>query len=267
VSLRWWPKRATIGDPGAMVTSVARSHVGLVRAVNEDRVFDCPERCLWAVADGMGGHQGGDVAAQMVIEAFRGPCKDQATDAAAMLGAIADANRTIVRHNRAMGTDAGSTVVAAQLAGRTATIAWLGDSRAYLIRGAKVSQLTHDHSVVQDLIDAGLLTVEAAAHHPQANVVTRALGIAEAVDVAVRTVTVLEGDRLLLCSDGLSRSLDDSKLGCAQALAAFADTLIADALRRDGSDNISLVTIEITATSQRRWPAAAAPPRAPAWLR
>ncbi|WP_260597118.1 PP2C family protein-serine/threonine phosphatase [Sphingomonas endolithica] len=235
-------------DAAAMVASVARSHVGRVRAVNEDRVFDCPERCLWAVADGMGGHHGGDVAAQMVIEAFRQPCEDRPGAAPAMLEAIGAANRTIVRRNRAEGTDAGSTVVAAHLAGRIATIAWVGDSRAYLIRGRTVSLLTHDHSLVQDLIDAGLLTPAAAMHHPQANVVTRALGIADSVDIAVRRVSVLDGDRLLLCSDGLSRSLDDGNLSCGQPLPAFADTLIAGALERDGRDNISLVTIEIAAS-------------------
>jgi serine/threonine protein phosphatase PrpC len=247
---RWWPKPATTTDAEAKVASVARSHVGRVRAVNEDRVFDCPERRLWAVADGMGGHHGGDVAAQMLVEAFRRPCEHGAGQATAMLDAIATANRTIVQHNRAQGADAGSTVVAAQLAGRTATIAWVGDSRAYLIRGETVSQLTHDHSLVQDLIDKGLLTRAAAVHHPQANVVTRALGIAEMLDVAVRTVNIRDGDRLLLCSDGLSRSLDDSKLDRAQPLATFADALIADAVRRDGSDNTSLVMIEI-ATGER----------------
>lgn len=240
-----------------MAASVARSHVGLVRAVNEDRVFDCPERCLWAVADGMGGHHGGDVAAQTVIEALRAPCDDPASDAAAMLHAIRDANRVIVHRNRATGSDAGSTVVAAQLAGRTATIAWVGDSRAYLIRGGTASQLTHDHSLVQELIDAGLLTVEAAPRHPQANVVTRALGITDAVDIAVRTVRIADGDRLVLCSDGLSRSLEDSTLGRALPLAVFADMLIADALKRDGSDNTSLVTIEIGASRLRRSSASA----------
>jgi serine/threonine protein phosphatase PrpC len=177
-----------------MGASVARSHVGRVRAVNEDRVFDCPERRLWAVADGMGGHHGGDVAAQMVVEAFRRPCEHGAGQATAMLDAIATANRTIVQHNRAQGADAGSTVVAAQLAGRTATIAWVGDSRAYLIRGETVSQLTHDHSLVQDLIDKGLLTRAAAVHHPQANVVTRALGIAEMLDVAAPYISATATD-------------------------------------------------------------------------
>lgn len=225
--------------------SVARSHVGRVRAINEDRVFDCPDHGLWAVADGMGGHAGGDIAAQTIVTALRAVVAGgDAPGAPAMIRAIHTANAAIVARNAALGSDAGSTVVAAQIApDATATIAWVGDSRAYLVRGGAVRQLTHDHSFVQDLIDAGLLSVEAAARHPRANVVTRALGVALALDVATVAVALLPGDLLLLCSDGLSRSLDDRDLAAAGSLAALADTLIANALARDGSDNTSLVAI------------------------
>lgn len=225
--------------------SVARSHVGRVRAINEDRVFDCPDHGLWAVADGMGGHAGGDIAAQTIVTALRAVVVGgDAPDAAALVGAIHTANAAIVARNRALGSDAGSTVVAAQIApDATATIAWVGDSRAYLVRGGAVRQLTHDHSFVQDLIDAGLLSVEAAVRHPRANVVTRALGVALALDVATVMVALLPGDLLVLCSDGLSRSLHDRDLVAAGSLDALADTLIANALARDGSDNTSLVAI------------------------
>lgn len=226
------------------VQSVARSHVGLVRLINEDRVFDCPERGLWAVADGMGGHSGGDLAAQAVVDAFRDlATSDAAIDAAAMLAAIACGNAAIVARNAAHGTDAGSTVVAAQLAGREVTIAWVGDSRAYLVRDGAMRQLSHDHSFVQDLIDAGLLTVAAAARHPRANVVTRALGVADHVDIATVTVALEPGDRLLLCSDGLSRSLDT--IVPDEPLDAVADTLLQGALERDGSDNVTLICLAV----------------------
>lgn len=228
-----------------MGQSVARSHVGRVRAINEDRVFDCPDHGLWGVADGMGGHAGGDIAAQTIVTALRALVAGEgAPDAPALIGAIHAANAAIVARNGALGSDAGSTVVAAQIApDATATIAWVGDSRAYLVRGAAVRQLTHDHSFVQDLIDAGLLSVEAAVRHPRANVVTRALGVALALDVATVVVKLLPGDLLLLCSDGLSRSLHDGDLLAAGSLDALADTLIANALARDGSDNTSLVAI------------------------
>lgn len=238
--------------PGALraetplaVTSVARSHVGLVRQINEDRVFDRPEARVWAVADGMGGHGGGDLAAQAIVDALRA-----ATDAllpipaVAMLNALRAANRAIALRNADRREDAGATVVALHLDGTTATIAWVGDSRAYLLRDG-VKQLTHDHSLVQELIDAGFVSAAAAQSHPHANVVTRALGVAHAVDIASTCLQVRSGDRILLCSDGLSRSLDASAISATPSLERFADTLLGLALQRDGSDNISLIAIDI----------------------
>lgn len=240
------PWRMLTPEPPLVVTSVARSHVGLVRPINEDRVFECPESGLWAVADGMGGHNGGDLAAQAVVDALREAIvPGRESGAAEMLAAIHAANGAIVRRNEAEATDAGSTVVAAHIAGRTATIAWVGDSRAYLLRDGTVTQLSHDHSLVQELIDAGLLTIAAAARHPRANVVTRALGVARNVDIATLTLTLAPNDRLLLCSDGLSRPLQEVSWSANGDLHDLAGGLLADALRLDGSDNISLVCIEL----------------------
>ncbi len=222
--------------------SVARSHVGLVRQINEDRVFDAPGQGLWAVADGMGGHRGGDLAAQTVVEALRaliaGP-----VSFASLCAALEDANRRILDRNRAEALDAGATVVAALVGDDVARIAWAGDSRAYLLRG-RPRLLTHDHSVVQELVDAGLLTPAGAARHPRANVITRALGIEDAVALDTVAVTLAPGDRLLLCSDGLSRSLDETRAVGGSLDEAAAD-LLAGALARDGSDNVSLVLVEV----------------------
>ena len=239
------PWRPPVAEP-LVVISIARSHVGLVRPINEDRVFDCPERRLWAVADGMGGHSSGDLAAQAVVDALRELADSgQAIDGTAMLDALHQANSAIVRHNDVHSTDAGSTVVAAHLGDRLATIAWAGDSRAYLIRRGVTTQLSHDHSLVQELVDAGLLTMAAAASHPRANVVTRALGVAESVEIASMTIELDAGDRVLLCSDGLSRSLHDSLPEPTIGLDVVAETLMANALRRDGTDNISLVCVDV----------------------
>uniref|UniRef100_UPI0035CB7F5B PP2C family protein-serine/threonine phosphatase n=1 Tax=uncultured Sphingomonas sp. TaxID=158754 RepID=UPI0035CB7F5B len=240
------PWRVFTPEP-LVVASVARSHVGLVRPINEDRVFDCPGSGLWAVADGMGGHNGGDLAAQAVVDALRDRIvPGRATDAGDMLAAIRNANAAIVARNEAEATDAGSTVVAAHVAGRTATIAWVGDSRAYLLRGGAATQLSHDHSLVQELIDAGLLTIAAAARHPRANVVTRALGVTRSVEIATVTLALEPDDRLLLCSDGLSRPLQDMAWEPHGDLHDLTARLLADALRRDGSDNISLICIALT---------------------
>lgn len=222
--------------------SVSRSHVGRVRAINEDRVFDCAAAGLFAVADGMGGHRGGDQAAQAVVDELRR--LTNATVAPSMpdvLAALQRANTEIVHRNREQGLDAGATVVVALLDGAHVHIAWAGDSRAYRLRDGELTLLTEDHSVVQEMVAAGLLTDDMAARHPQANVITRALGVNDRVELDRVTLDVGERDLLMLCSDGLSRSLDAATCEQSGTLAQLADRLLDHALRVDGSDNISLV--------------------------
>jgi serine/threonine protein phosphatase PrpC len=224
--------------------STARSHVGHVRRINEDRVFEWCEGGVWAVADGMGGHRGGDVAAQSVVDALRALQNSGAPmTAKGVPGALADANTRIFARNADLGEQAGATVVVASIEGATLHLAWAGDSRCYRIRGGVAELLTHDHSVVQQLVDAGLLTADAAARHPQSNVITRALGVEQACEVDRRSLPIAAGDRFLLCSDGLSRSLADTDQLTGD-LATLADRLVETALARDGSDNISLVLLE-----------------------
>jgi serine/threonine protein phosphatase PrpC len=229
--------------PATEYFSVARSHVGRVRAINEDRVLDYPTAGLWAVADGMGGHAGGDVAAQAVVDRLRslGAC-GYPLGLPDVLAALAQANADICHRNDLQNTVAGATVVVALLEGDVASIAWAGDSRAYRLRGGKLELLTRDHSVVQELIDAGLLSPGQAEHHPHANVVTKALGVANALECQTLRVQNNAGDGLLLCSDGLSRCFtpgDEWPGSIADAAACMLET----ALRRDGSDNVSLVLI------------------------
>lgn len=225
--------------------AAARSHVGLVRPVNEDRVFNCAAAGLWAIVDGMGGHAGGDIAAQTVVDTLRDLVArvPQPTLDDVRLAAHA-ANHAIVRRNRATGVQTGATMVLAVLDGARVHLAWAGDSRAYRLTGRCAEPLTRDHSVVQDLVDAGLLTREAALRHPHASVVLRALGVAETVAIETRTVALAAGERLLLCSDGLSRSLDEQAVPRDMGVEQLADTLLAQALVRDGSDNVSLVIVE-----------------------
>ena len=218
--------------------SAARTHVGRVRTVNEDRVLDRPERGLWAVADGMGGLSAGDVAAAQVVATLDAL---ETIDETALLDALQRANAAILAEG---GGRSGATIVAAHVAGDVATIFWAGDSRAYHVRGSKVRRLTRDHSVVQDLIDAGLLDEDKAEGHPRSNVVTRALGVQAPVAIDTVQVTLEPGDRVMLCSDGVSRSLDVRDLGRGGDLDALADRLLAAALERDGTDNASLVLIE-----------------------
>lgn len=232
---------------GIVFNSVARTHVGHRRQINEDRLLDCPERGLWAVADGMGGHRGGDVAAEIVINALREVA--EAADSPCAQGieaALHRANQHILDHPLSAGGVIGSTVVVLHVADDRAWLFWVGDSRGYRIRGHHLEQLTRDHSLVQQLVDAGVISKEAAATHPQANVVTRALGVE--ADLAIETLAfhLLSNDVLLLCSDGLSRSLrEDAAKSVDASNGIFADQLLQTALSRDGSDNISFVAIRI----------------------
>lgn len=223
--------------------SVARSHVGRVRTINEDRVLDCPAAHLWAVADGMGGHSGGDLAAQTVVDSLRTlAASGRPFDFDDVLLALSQANVAICERNAATAADAGTTVVVATISGHEASIAWAGDSRAYRLRDGRLELLTRDHSVVQELVDAGLLTPAQALRHPRANVITKALGVSRQLDYQTLTMELAPDDRLLLCSDGLSRSLQPEDVWNRTDTADAAD-MMTSALERDGTDNISLVLV------------------------
>lgn len=226
--------------------SVSRTHVGRVRAINEDRVFDCAAARLWAVADGMGGHRGGGQAAQAVVHALR-PLTQASSGIALtdLLNALQCANADIRHRNREQGLDSGATVVAALLHETSMHIVWAGDSRAYLLRDGELTLLTEDHSVVQELVSAGLLTSEMALRHPQSNVITRALGTNDRVDLDCVTVDVHAGDVIMICSDGLSRSLPSGQWSVDDPLEHMADRMRDHALQSDGSDNISLVVVHL----------------------
>ncbi len=225
--------------------SQSRSHVGRVRSVNEDRYLDRADRRLWAVVDGMGGHSGGAAAATAVVDALHTLADDPAPiDAAAVRRVISLANRSIHDGKRDLNATSGATVVIALIQGREAKIFWAGDSRAYLVRSGKAERLTHDHSVVQEMIDAGLLTEAAAHRHPQANVVTRAIGVAPTIVLESVTTLLQANDRILLCSDGVSRSLDTRDFATMPAaIEDVAERFLGNALQRDGSDNATLVVI------------------------
>jgi PPM family protein phosphatase len=139
----------------------------------------------------------------------------------------------------------GATVVALSLDGSRAHLAWAGDSRGYRWRDGVLTRLTRDHSLVQEMVDAGILAPASAVEHPQAHVVTQAIGAAENLTVESVSVDVASGDRFLLCSDGLSHRVDDAAIAACLGREpdAAADALVAEALARDGSDNVSVVVV------------------------
>ena len=221
------------------------THVGMVRERNEDSILTDPSGVLWAVADGMGGHGHGDVASDLVTGALAAVPTD-GDPRRVLVAGIEAANAEVHRRAEVLGP-MGATVVALMIEGRTAHVAWAGDSRAYLLRGGSIAPLTRDHSVVQELIDRGALAPGAAAEHPDAHVVTRAVGAGPGIEVDLVAVPLADGDRIVLCSDGLSGCLPAERiaalLGVAPTAEAACRALVAGALEAGAPDNVSVVVV------------------------
>ena len=225
------------------------SHVGKVRKLNEDSVLARPEIGLWAVADGMGGHGGGDLASQAVASALA-RLEPQPSGAAllsefeACIGVV-NADLRALAHSRG-GSVVGTTLVAILVHSGHFACVWCGDSRVYLLRGGVLEQVSRDHSEVQDLIDRGVLERDEAKVWPRRNVVTRALGVAEQAELEIIDGPTLAGDRFLLCSDGLTAHVDDGEIASLLAIEdpqKACDDLLALTLQRGASDNVSLIVI------------------------
>jgi serine/threonine protein phosphatase PrpC len=240
----------------------AGSDVGRVRKGNEDSFFaDANEyRGLFMVADGMGGHAAGEIASQMAVEVVSvdlEKLKDlESTDALEMVSvALRHANRAVFERSAAerdkMGM--GSTASVLVLADERFIIGHLGDSRIYLFRDGELRQITHDHSVVQEQIDAGLITREAAKNHKQSNVITRCVGMGWDVEPDITDGEVRQGDVFLLASDGLTGMVDDWRL--QQLLSSsttpdrMVDAMISEANARGGVDNITVVVVRVHSSS------------------
>lgn len=229
--------------------SSAATHPGAVRARNEDSYVDRPDIGLWAVADGAGGHQAGDVASRIIADLLDAvPAGLPATDLLAEVRLrLARAHEALWMEARRRGPQAMlvSTVVVLLVRDDYYACLWAGDSRAYLLRGRHLRRLTRDHSLVQELFDSGAISAAEAERHPAANVITRAVG-AEGLELDKVTDRLYPGDRFLLCSDGLFKTLPERSL--AELLAAedvIAGGLLATALDRRADDNVTAVTVEV----------------------
>ncbi len=225
-----------------------RTDVGRVRDGNEDEKLVDDRMGLFAVADGMGGHQGGEVASSTALEALRAAV----ADGAPIRDAIARANEAVIE--RAAADDRlrgmGTTMTAATLAaGGTLLIGHVGDSRAYLARDGAFTQITEDHSLVEEMVREGELTPEQADVHPRRNIVTRALGIDPDVDVDLYPVELRGGDRVLLCSDGLTSMIRPDEIAAILREEAdpqqAADRLVDAANAAGGEDNITVVVLDV----------------------
>ncbi|HXG82042.1 MAG TPA: protein phosphatase 2C domain-containing protein [Sphingomicrobium sp.] len=229
---------------------VSRTDVGLRRKVNEDSILVRTDRGLWAVADGMGGHEAGDVASAKVVDALLNlPIFydiDELVDGAAK--ALQRVNRELIQIAGGSERTPGSTIVALAIAGDQFRCFWAGDSRAYRVRNGEIVQLSRDHSLVQGLVDAGMLSPAEAEHHPNANVVTRAVGVTEDLQLDVIGGDVMPGDLFVLASDGLTRVVGDQELLDeleTGGTEAAADRLIETVLARGAPDNVSIVITRV----------------------
>ena len=223
------------------------SHVGLRRELNEDTYYSDSELGLWLVADGMGGHEFGEVASALARDAVVREVRAGKN----LVDAIRSADEDIIRQSkrRADSLPMGTTMVALRVNDNRFELGWVGDSRAYLWNG-QLRQLSSDHSYVQELIDQGAITPEQARNHPHRNVVTQALGVTDPNQLNVETMTgeLRPGMQLLLCSDGLTEEVEDRNIATVLSHVECSaqecvDTLVAAALDGGGSDNVTVVLV------------------------
>jgi len=226
------------------------TNTGCVREHNEDAYAARPELGLWVVADGMGGVSGGEVASAIAVATI----VRAVGQGSALSAAMREAHEAILAAGVAgQGSpEMGTTAVALRLDGLHYELAWVGDSRAYLLeQGQPLRQLTQDHSYVQALLDQGLIDAEQAASHPYRHLITRVLGSPEAPASNADQISgeLQPGDWLLLCTDGLNGELSDAEIGAlmkqADALEPAAQALVSAALEQGGHDNVTVILLRV----------------------
>jgi protein phosphatase len=223
------------------------THVGLRREHNEDTYYADGDLGLWLVADGMGGHENGEVASALA----RDTLVETIGKGEQLARAITLADEEIIKHSnkRTQALPMGTTIAALRLVNDDYEVAWVGDSRVYLWNG-ELKQISQDHSYVRELIEQGAISPEQARTHPHRNVVTQALGVTDPQSLRVETVTgqLQPGNQLLICSDGLSEEVDDSAIASVLSRSDLSpqecvDHLILAALDGGGSDNVTVIIL------------------------
>ena len=233
--------------------SCGKTDVGKARKLNEDSMLVRPDVGMWAVADGMGGHEAGDVASQMVVSTLNeiqlGSSLEKYIND--IEDALVNVNKKLIEiaHQGEKPTTCGSTVVVMLAYEKYCAFLWAGDSRLYRIRDNKIIQLTTDHSQVQLYVEQGLISKEEAESHPHANMITRAVGATEDFVLDVDMQEMEKGDRYLLCSDGLTKHISDldfEKMLAKGDVEKKCIELIDLTLARGAKDNVTAVLVDIT---------------------
>lgn len=230
------------------LTSHAATHPGAVRPRNEDALLDRPDLGLWVVADGAGGHGAGDVASAAIIAAMQ--TIPPGLSAAELLAQVRLKLAGVHLHlqeeaaRRGPGRIVASTVAVMLARGEHFAMLWAGDSRGYLLRDGQLTRVTRDHSLVQELVDQGALREEDAESHPQANVITRAIGASGELELDKVSGRILEGDRYLLCTDGLFKTMAEHEIAAMLSAGLDAAAIVTDAVGRGARDNVSAIGVD-----------------------
>ena len=234
--------------PGKSIAVVSRTDIGKMRKTNQDALIESTELRLYGVADGMGGHNGGETASAGARDGLLELLEGKEPEQGALRTAIGAVNRRLFLQQKGdeQLSGMGTTLTVLWLSDKCVYIGHVGDSRAYRLRDGELKQMTDDHSVVAELLRSGMLTPEQAATHPMRNVITRAVGTEDGIEIDLMCEERRAGDVWLVCSDGLYGMVGDEKI--AEILKAYkpkkaADLLIAAALEGGGRDNISLVIL------------------------
>jgi len=231
-------------------SSAGATDKGKVRKINEDAYLDRPDMGLWAVADGMGGHAAGDLASRSVVQALEEAPRHRflGRSVATLRHSLSDVNWRLCDEARRRGVSIiGSTVAVLLAMGAHCALLWAGDSRVYRLRGGALERLSHDHSQVQDLVDQGFLAPESAETHPAANIVTRAVGADEVLQVDAQILEIKDGDRFLLCTDGLNKELSEGEIAQLSGrfeADALPQALVDEACQRGARDNVTAVVVQ-----------------------
>jgi serine/threonine-protein phosphatase Stp1 len=228
----------------------AATHVGLVRSTNQDSYCCNAAAGVWVIADGMGGHHGGELASAAIVERINalGKYRHFSERLGASRKAILDANQSIFEAAQSEGRQMGSTVVALVVGESHYAILWAGDSRAYLKRGDSFLRLTRDHSQAEELVEAGLLDKAAVAGHPSSHILVRAVGVLPSVEIDEIKGEALETDVFLLCSDGLHNLVSEAEMAKmidSEAFARVSEQLVELGLERGAPDNITVCVVSV----------------------
>lgn len=230
--------------------SASYSHVGMVRQINEDAFLEQASNGLWVVADGMGGHAAGDYVSSLIVDSLRRAHAYDALDAwrDGLHSQLDDINSAVRKETLKRAVSMmGSTVVLLAAREDQAVCLWAGDSRLYRLRDGVLESISRDHSYVQELMDSGLLNEAEARVHPRANIVTRAIGVQDRLELSQVRLDVKRGDSFLLCTDGLNKTADDHEI--REVLGhpdpyEIARSLVHLGLTRGAPDNITVIVVK-----------------------